>query len=172
MAQSKKAVVPTVHPSPFELALASASWAISVGPFEATSGGSSEIAFADAPEVALVSTSRLEHHRIRPPWKKPASTGTHISTRGERGGVPLGKPDRSPHPIVGLAKDENGIGGETETEVGEEGGSLIVFHSGPSDGGVVVPEVDFDLGKEGIVGDRGVRVQVPRDFSFVAKAER
>jgi len=57
-------------------------------------------------------------------------------------------------------------------EFGEEGGSLVVVRSGPRGGGVVVPEVDLDLGKEGIVGNRGVRVQVPRVFGFVAEAER
>jgi len=49
---------------------------------------------------------------------------------------------------------------------------LVVVHSGPGDGEVVVPEVDLDLGKEGTADDRGVRVQVPRDFGFVAEAER
>ena len=46
-------------------------------------------------------------------------------------------------------------------EAGEEGGSLVV-HSGPSGGKVVVPELDLELGKEGIVDNPGIRVQVPR----------
>ena len=56
-------------------------------------------------------------------------------------------------------------------DAGEEG-SLVVVHSGPSDGEVVVPEVDLDLGKEGIVDNRGVRVKVPRVPGTVAKVER
>jgi len=145
-----------------------------VGPFEATSGDSSEMTFADTPEVALVSTSETgappdkatlaKSGERRDPYLYPRREGQSSAGQAR----PFAPSDRG----LGQRRERNKEEEEMETEVGEEGGSLVVIHSGPSDGGVVVPEVDLDLGKEGIVGNWGVRVQVPRDFGFVAEAER
>ena len=174
MAQGKEAVVPTVHPSSSEPDLVSASETISVRSFEAASEDSSEMTFVDTPEVALVSTLKTG----APPDKAtPAKAGEHRDPylyprrEGQRSAGqarPFAPSDRG----LGQRRERDKKKEETEMGVGEQGGSLVAVHSGPGDGEVAVLEVDLDLGKDGIVDNRGVRVQVPRVFGFVAEAER
>ena len=165
LAQGKEVVVPTVHPSSLALDFASAS--------EATSGNLSEMTFANTPEVALISTSKTG---VPPDKATLAKAGEHrdpylYPRREEQSSAGQARPFAPSDHGLGQRRERD-MKEKTKMEVGEEEGSLVVVHSGPGDGEVVVPEVDLDLGKERVVDNLSVRVQFPRDFGFVVEAER